>query len=78
VGRRQEIAVRLSVGVSRIRLLRLFMAEGLVLTLFGGAAGIAVTSSEVTDRSSSFDSTHPGSRQLQPDVGNAVPTDADG
>jgi predicted permease len=42
VARRQEIAIRLSVGASRVRLLRQFMVEGLVLALLGGAAGLGV------------------------------------
>ncbi len=40
--RRKEIALRLTLGASRGRILRQLMAEGLVLCFFGGALGIAV------------------------------------
>ncbi|MFZ0319032.1 MAG: ABC transporter permease [Candidatus Sulfotelmatobacter sp.] len=38
--RQKEIAVRLALGVTRLRLLRQFMTESLLLAIFGGAAGI--------------------------------------
>ena len=40
--RRREIAVRLALGVSRARLLRLLVAEALVLAVCGGVLAIAV------------------------------------
>jgi len=40
--RRKEIAVRLSVGASRGRLIRQLLTEGLMLAIFGGAAGLLV------------------------------------
>jgi putative ABC transport system permease protein len=41
LGRGSEIAVRTALGASRLRLLRLFFAESLVLAVAGGALGIA-------------------------------------
>jgi predicted permease len=40
--RRRELAIRLSVGASRYRLVRQMVSEGMVLSLFGGAAGLGV------------------------------------
>ena len=39
--RKAEAAVRSALGASRWRLVRLFLLEGLVMTLFGGALGLA-------------------------------------
>ncbi|MBS1827162.1 MAG: ABC transporter permease [Acidobacteria bacterium] len=41
-GRRKEIAIRLSMGASRARLVRQLLAEALVLSVGGGILGIAV------------------------------------
>ena len=40
--RRKELAIRLSVGASRFRLVRQMMSEGILLSLFGGVAGFAI------------------------------------
>jgi macrolide transport system ATP-binding/permease protein len=40
--RRKELAIRLSVGASRFRLVRQMISEGMVLSLSGGAAGLGI------------------------------------
>src|SRR3954469_10699619 len=42
LARQKEIAVRLSIGASRGRLVRQLLIESLVLSAIGGAAGIAL------------------------------------
>ncbi|HTS56187.1 MAG TPA: ADOP family duplicated permease [Terriglobales bacterium] len=42
VNRRKELAIRLSVGASRFRLVRQMISEGLLLSLLGGVAGFAL------------------------------------
>jgi predicted permease len=42
VRRRREIALRLALGVTRMRLIRQLISESLVLALFGGLAGLAI------------------------------------
>ena len=40
--RRRELAIRLAVGASRFRLLRQMISEGILLSLLGGLAGLAL------------------------------------
>jgi macrolide transport system ATP-binding/permease protein len=40
--RRKELAIRLSIGASRFRLVRQMISEGMVLSLLGGAAGLGI------------------------------------
>jgi len=45
--REKEIAIRASLGAARVRLLRQFLAEGIVLSLMGGAAGLLLAKAGV-------------------------------
>lgn len=42
-GRQKEIAIRIAIGAGRLRMLRLFAAENLVLGLLGGVTGVILT-----------------------------------
>ncbi len=42
VGKRKEVAVRLAIGASRARVVRLFLSESITLTVLGGVAAVFV------------------------------------
>jgi predicted permease len=42
VGRQKEMAVRLAIGAGRVRLLRQFLVEGMLLSFVGGGFGLAL------------------------------------
>lgn len=44
IDRRKEVAIRLALGCSRMRLIRQFMTENFVLAVAGGAAGVLLAS----------------------------------
>jgi predicted permease len=48
LGRRREVAIRLALGASRLRVARQFVAESLVLALAGAAAGLLVAGTLLT------------------------------
>jgi len=43
VGRQKELAIRMSLGASRARVVRQLVTEGLVIALLGGGVGLALT-----------------------------------
>jgi putative ABC transport system permease protein len=44
VGRQKELAIRMSLGASRVRVMRQLLTEGIVIALLGGAVGLIFSS----------------------------------
>jgi putative ABC transport system permease protein len=67
LSRQQEVAIRLALGASRGRILRLMMTENLLLALLGGIAGVAVAIGSLLAGAS-----------LLPDLGLVLPEETGG
>jgi len=63
IGRHREIAVRLSIGASRSRVIRQLLTEGLLIALLAGAAGLALAHWGLDAAVRAFFSTLPASVQ---------------
>jgi putative ABC transport system permease protein len=67
LSRQQEVGIRLALGASRARIVRLLMTENLLLALWGGLAGLAVAVGAVASGAA-----------LLPDLGLVLPEETGG
>jgi putative ABC transport system permease protein len=68
LGRRREVAVRLALGAGRLRLVRQFLTESLLLSLAGGASGVLLTAGSFGVMRAALPSDIPRLSEVQIDV----------